>query len=214
MDSEHIFQASAVERRAFADLLESLDAGQLSTQSLCGRWDVKTVGAHLASALAPSTKLLLTALLRSGFNAHRANDRVARQAARLPVAHIVKELRTRAESRFTPPVVGPPGPLTDVLVHTGDVRIPLGLDHDPAAPHVLAALTFVTQGRPIGIVRRGRLVGLQLVAEDLGWSWGTGPRLAGRGIDILMAVCGRSATVARLTGPGVETLTARLGPSP
>lgn len=138
---------------------------------------------------------------------------VARQAARQPVAHIVKELRTHADSQFTPPVVGPAGPLTDVPVHTGDVRIPLGLNHHPAASHLFAALEFVTHGRPIGFVRRGRSVGLQLVADDLEWSWGAGPRLAGRGIDLLMAVCGRSATLARPTGPGVETLTVRVGPS-
>lgn len=83
VDTDAILAASAVERRAVADLLDSLDK-QLRTPSRCAGWDVRSVAAHLASAIT--------------------------------------------------------APLTDALVHAGDMRIPLGLPHDPAADPVQISL--------------------------------------------------------------------------
>ncbi|HEU0101633.1 MAG TPA: maleylpyruvate isomerase family mycothiol-dependent enzyme [Mycobacteriales bacterium] len=203
MDADTVFAASAAGRRALADLLDTLDEGQLATPSLCGLWDVRTVAAHLCAAVTPSPVGFVLALLKSGGRPHRANDAYARTVAQRPFPELVQQLRQHAGSRFSPPVVGPRGPLTDVLVHTGDITVPLGLAYDPPAGHVRIALDFVTAGRPIGFVPRGRLAGLELVADDLGWSWGSGPRVSGRGVDLLMAACGRSALVPALTGPGV-----------
>lgn len=210
MAPEDVFAAAALERRAVADLLADLDEHQLATPSLCAGWDVRTVAAHLAGAVAPSPRTFLVAVLRSAGNLHRANDIAARREARRPVADLVATLRSNADSRFAPPVTGPRGPLTDVLVHAGDMRLPLGLPHEPAAAHVRFALDFVTRGRPIGFVRRGRLKALRLAADDLAWSAGDGAPLSGRGIDLLMAACGRAAVLGRLGGPGVEILRRRL----
>lgn len=205
-----MFAASAVERRAVADLVEGLDAGQLGTASFCAGWSVRVVAGHLAAAVEPSKRGFVAALARSRGNLHRANDLTARAAAGRPARDLVATLRAHADNRFAPPVVGPRGPLTDVLVHAGDMRLPLGLPHDPAGGHVRLALQFVTRGRPVGFVPRGRLAGLQLVAEDLGWSAGSGPEVTGRGIDVLMAVCGRTALLPALRGAGVAVLASRI----
>ena len=210
VDAAAVFAASAVERRAVADLVEGLDEAQLATPSLCAGWDVRTVAAHLASAVAPGTGPFLRALVRGGFRPHRVNDVAAREWARRPVPELVAHLREHADSRYSPPVTGPRAPLTDVLVHAGDLRLPLGLPHDPAPDGVGAALDFVTGGRPVGFVRRGTLARLALDAEDLGRRWGTGERVTGRGIDLLVAACGRAAVLDRLTGPGVAQLAGRL----
>lgn len=194
-----------------ADLLDGLDESQLGTASLCAGWDVRTVAAHLASAVTPSKVGFVVAVLRARGNAHRANDAVARQVARQPVAQIVQTLRDHADSRFAPPVVGARGPLTDVLVHAGDIRVPLGLPHAPSPDHVRLALEFVTQGRPVGFVPRGRLADITLAPDDVDWSWGEGALLTGAGIDLLMAACGRRAVLTRLAGPGRELLRRRLG---
>ncbi len=207
---DDVFAASAAERRALADTLDRLDDAQLATPSLCGGWDVRTVAAHLASAVLPSKGAFLVALLRSGFRPHVANDHEARRVAARPFPEVVHALRANADSRFAPPVVGARGPLTDALVHGADVCVPLGLPHHPAGDHVRLALDFVTSGRPVGFVPRGRLLGLELVADDLGWSWGAGDRVAGRGIDVLAAACGRTAVLDRLLGPGCTPLRRRL----
>jgi uncharacterized protein (TIGR03083 family) len=210
MDTEAIFAASAAERRTFADVLAGLDTAQLATPSLCGGWDIATVGAHLACAITTRLPVFMVAMLRNGFNFDRANDWTARQAAKRPVATTVDVLRRNAESRFVPPGAGPRAPLTDVLVHLGDICRPLGLPHDPPRAHVVTALEFLTGPRPVGFVQRGSLSGLQLVAEDAGVELGSGEPLRGSGVDLMMAVCGRTQALDLLAGPGVATLRARL----
>jgi hypothetical protein len=93
------------------------------------------------------------------------------------------------------------------------MRLPLALAYDPGRCAVRTALDFVTTGRPIGFVSRGRLHGLRLVATDLDWSWGAGPSTSGRGIDLLMAACGRAPVMDRLHGPGADQLCQRSGGS-
>ena len=164
VDRDLVFAATERERRAVADLLAGLDAAQLARPSLCAGWDVRTVAAHLAAALTGADARFVLAVLRARGDLHRANDALARGGARRPVGDLVAPLQGSAGRRVSPPVVGPRGPLTDVLVHGGDMRVPLGLPHDPAADGVRAALQFVTGGRPVGFVPRGRLAGLRLVA--------------------------------------------------
>jgi len=208
-----VFPAVAAGRRSVADLLEGLDEQQLTSPSLCAGWDVRTVGAHLAGAAAPALGTFLVAVMRAGGRVHRANDAAAHRAARRPVAETVARLRQHADNRSAPPVTGPRAPLTDVLVHEGDIRLPLGLAYDPDAAAVRTALEFVTTGRPVGFVPRGRLTGLRLVATNLDWSWGSGPETSGLGVDLLMAACGRTAALPQLEGPGSRLLRERLGGS-
>lgn len=210
--TEAVFAATARYRRSFADLVETLNGAQLATPSLCSGWDVRTVAGHLASAAAaPSVLALVVALVRARGSLDRMVDREARRAATRPVPELVAMLREHAQSRIAPPVVGPRGPMTDVLVHTADVLIPLGIPHDPDPADVGRALDFVTGGRAPGFVTRGRLDGLRLVAVDAGFARGEGAEITGRGIDVLVAACGRPAALERVSGPGVAVLRSRLG---
>jgi uncharacterized protein (TIGR03083 family) len=210
MDNEAVFAASAAQRRVFIDVLSGLDAQQLATPSLCAGWDVATVAAHLASAITTRISAFALAMVRSRGSFDRANDWTARQGARQGIDATIDVLRRNADSRFTPPGTGPRAPLTDVLVHTGDICRPLGLPHDPPGEPVLTALAFLTGGRPVGFVRRGTLAGLELVATDLDARFGSGQSVSGRGVDLMMAVCGRSTVLDDLSGPGVATLRQRL----
>jgi uncharacterized protein (TIGR03083 family) len=171
-----VFAASAGERRAVADLIDSLDDAQMDTASLCAGWSVRTVAGHLAAAVTPGSFTFVVELLRRRRRPHAANDAIARRYAARPVAELSAALRQHAESRFAPPGVGARGPLTDALVHGGDMRVPLGIPHTPHPEHVQPSLEFVTTGRPIGFVPRGALPGLRLVATDLDWAWGKGER--------------------------------------
>ncbi|MEN3269675.1 maleylpyruvate isomerase family mycothiol-dependent enzyme [Pseudonocardia sp.] len=210
VDSEAVFTASTRERVALANLIDSLHDDQLASPSLCSGWDIRTVAAHLAAAVSPSKWPFVLAMVRHRGDPNRANDTVARRLADQTADQLAATLRRYAGSRFAPPVVGPCGPLTDVLVHGGDMRIPLGLLHEPEGRHVRLALEFVTTGRPVGFVPKGRLDKLRLVCDDVKWSWGSGAAISGRGIDVLMAACGRSAVIDRLSGLGVAVLSERL----
>ena len=130
LDREFVFAAVADERRGIASLLDGLDAAQLATPSLCAGWDVKTVAAHAVSTATDGTSTFLRLALRRRSMA-RAIDELARRRAELPAAEIVASLRRCADRRIDPPLFGPLDPLADVLVHTGDIRIPLGLPSNP-----------------------------------------------------------------------------------
>lgn len=132
IDNERVFAAVADERRHIADLIDSLDNAQLATPSLCAGWDVKTVAAHLVSVFDDSFWVFMgTAARRRSMSG--AIDELARRRARLPAAEIADTLRRRAEHRLSPPLFGPTDPLADILVHGGDMRIPLGLPFHPQA---------------------------------------------------------------------------------
>jgi len=209
MEREQIFAAVAAERRRIADLLETLDEEALATPSLCAGWDVKTVAAHLVSVFADSFWTFQRAAIRyGGFN--QAIDELARRRARTPATDIARTLRQRADHRLNPPVTGPLSGLTDVLVHGGDIQIPLGLPFRPDDEQVGWALDFLTGPRPLGFVPRGRLRGIALHSTDIGRSWGTGAEIHGPAALLMMAATGRVGVLGQLEGPGVAVLGKRL----
>lgn len=212
MADDAVFTITATERRALADDLDRLTAEQWAIPSLCAGWDVRTVAAHLVAALNPAAGPFLVAVIRSGGRLHRANDALAHREAARSTTELVAALRHHADARSSPPGTGARGPLTDVLVHAGDIRLPLGLPHSPAPDGVRSALDFVTAGRPLGFVPRGRLRGLRLVADDLHQAWGEGEPVVGHGVDLLMAACGRPSVLDRLRGEGAAAMAHRLAP--
>ncbi len=204
-----ILAMSARLRRQTADWLDTLDDAQLDHPSLCGRWRVRDVAGHLTAAVTLGNGALLRQVLRRRGNVHRANADLAVAEARRPATELAARLRDHADTPFAPPVVGARGPLTDLLVHDGDMRIPLGLSLRVEPEAATVALGFLTGSAP-GFVPRGRLRGLRLVASDLGAAWGDGAEIVGAARDLMMAVCGRRATLHRLSGPGAAVLASRV----
>jgi uncharacterized protein (TIGR03083 family) len=200
----------ADERRRVADLAETLTPGQLSTPSLCAGWTVRDVLGHLVAAVAAPRSWLLPTMIRSGFRLHVANSRLAqRMALRLP-AELAAALREHAESPSEPPIVGFPGQLTDLQVHGQDIRRPLGLPHALLPDRLRASLDFLTGGRAVGFVPKGRLAGLRLEASDIGWEWGAGAAVRGDAEPLMMALTGRAVALPELTGDGVRLLSGRV----
>lgn len=199
----------ADERRRLARLLGGLDAAQLATPSLCAGWDVKTVAAHVVSTVVDGTWAFLWLALRRGSMA-RAIDELARRRAQVPADEIVASLRRCADRRISPPLFGPLDPLADVLVHEGDVLIPLGLPFSPDPRSAALAMDFLTGPWPFGFVRLGLRRGITLRATDIRREWGTGAEVRGPIGALMMAISGRTALLDRLEGPGLELLRHRL----
>jgi uncharacterized protein (TIGR03083 family) len=209
VDRDFVFAAAADERRRLADLLEGLDAAQLATPSLCGGWDVKTVGAHIVSTVEDGTPAFLWRGLCRGSMA-RAIDELARHRGKLPPAEIVADLRRCADRPISPPLFGPLDPLADVLVHGGDVRIPLGQPFRPDPQLAALAMDFLTGPWPFGFVPLGRLRGISMRADDIGRVWGTGAEIRGPVAALMMAISGRDALLHQLSGPGLPQLRRRI----
>lgn len=209
VDRESVFAAVADERRDIATLLDGLDDEQLATSSLCAGWDVKTVAAHLVSVFSDSFWVFQGMALRRG-GVQRGIDELARRRARMPAAEIARLLREHADRRPSPPVTGPLSGLADVLAHSGDIRIPLGLPFDPEPQRAALALDFLTGPTPFGFVPRGRLRGIRLHAIDIDQAWGQGMEICGPVAVLMLGALGRAAVLPALEGRGVPILRRRL----
>jgi uncharacterized protein (TIGR03083 family) len=151
-EREQVFAAVADERRSIAALLDSLDPDQLATASLCSGWDVKTVAAHLVSDFADGFWGFIASGIRHA-SIDRGIDALARRRAQASAAEIAETLRSRADHRLSPSVTGPLSGLTDVFVHGADMRIPLGIPHQPNPVHVTRVLDFLTSPTQLGFSR-------------------------------------------------------------
>jgi uncharacterized protein (TIGR03083 family) len=208
VDRAEIHAATARERRRIADLIDDLD-DQLATPSLCAGWDVKTVGAHLVSVLAEGSLRVTWLGLRPG-GSDRAIDGAARRSAQLPASEIAARLRDLADRRYWRPPPQAPGLLAEVLVHGGDMRIPLELPFEPDPRLTVTALDFLTGPVPIGLVPLRRLRGIRCWANDIDRTWGKGAEIHGRAAELLMATVGRTAVLDALDGPGLALLRQRM----
>lgn len=195
------------ERRALADLAESLTDEQWDAPSLCEGWRVRDVVGHVNAVAKISFPGLIVGVVRNGLNADRyLADDGRRQGAR-PRAELIADLRANASSRALPPTIKPDDLFSDVLVHEQDIRRALGLRHQVDPGKVRFALDREKGNKMLGVAKR--VAGLRLVASDFDWSHGEGPEVCGPGEAILVAILGRRAALADLTGPGVETLASR-----
>jgi uncharacterized protein (TIGR03083 family) len=208
-DREQIFAAVANERRQIATLIDGLNDTQLATPSLCSGWAVKTVAAHLACSVTDGISVAMKSALRRGSLA-RAIDELARRRAQLPAGEIVTILHERADYPLSPPVFGPLAPFADILIHGGDIRIPLSLPFEPDPQQVATALDFLAGPWPFGFVPLGRLRGICLHDTDTDRSWGNGAEIRGPAAALMMAASGRTALLDKLDGPGLPLLRQRL----
>ena len=208
MRRDHIFAAISQERRDIADLIDDIDEAQLATPSLCTGWDVKTVGAHLVSLLAGGTFVAVRIGMTG--NSARAIDELARRGAQRPAAEIAATLRQLADRTYWRPPPQAPGLLAEVLCHSGDIRIPLGLPFEPEHALTATAMDFLTGPMPIGLVPLRRLRGIRWQATDTDRTWGEGPVIRGRAAELLMAAVGRTPVLDALDGPGLSVLRQRI----
>ena len=199
----------ATERLAVADLLEGLTDEQLATQSLCGKWTVKDIAAHLLVGPTSSFKDLAVAMLKSRGSFDATNERLVEQRRSLTQDELVALLRENADSHFSPPMLDWHAPLTDVLVHREDIVVPLGLPSDRPTEPWRQALDYLGTWQARTVFRR-RLPELTYAATDLEWSHGSGPVVSGPAAALGTVMCGRSAVLDRLSGPGTDTLAAWL----
>lgn len=214
MDTEETWKIIEAERRSLADLLEGLTPEQWEAPSLCAEWRVRDVAAHLSLVSEPPPAARVLALVvKAGGNFHRLNRDASRDRARWEPGDIVRSLRSHAASRKIPVVSNWQNVLFDVLVHGQDVAVPLGLERpmDPEAARVAADRVW-TMGWPFHAPRR--LAGLRLEATDTEWSVGQGDMVSGPIRAHLLALTGRPAALADLSGPGLPTLTERLAGAP
>ena len=200
----------AEERASLLETFEGLTAPQWEVPSLCGHWTVRQVLGHLVIAAAPPMRRFLGEAARARGSFDTANDRLARAEAERPIDQLLAGYRELVGARFAPPGIGPRGPLSDILLHSLDVRLPLGLPSDRPSERYLPSLEMLfTRRAMVGFVPKGRPP-VRWVAIDHAWSHGRGDEVQGTMADVTMAASGRGARVDALTGPGQPAVAAWL----
>jgi uncharacterized protein (TIGR03083 family) len=211
MDRDQVWQAIDAQRTSLTALLEDLSDDEWNRPSLCAGWTVRDVAAHLTlQQVGPGGALGMMFKWRGSLD--RTIHHVARlRAAALPTERIIAEIRGMVGSRRHNFGVTHLETLTDILVHSQDIAIPLGRRLDPPPNAAAVAATRVVSMRwppPLPSVRK--LAGFRLNATDTTWSAGDGPEVRAPMAALLLVCCGRLAALPQLSGNGAAALTARL----
>lgn len=198
MDSDTIWTHIDAQRAAFASILEALDESQWAAQSLCGEWTVREVAAHVTLAQVRFHEIFPDAV-RAGF---RPNVMIRDSARRRAVSEpdLVGALRRMLGSRRRAPFVSEKEPMIDILVHTQDVCVPLGIEHEPPVDAVAVAIerTLDLNNGPFRL--RAPLRDVRLVATDADFAHGDGREVRGTMRWLLMAAAGREVAHQHLSG--------------
>jgi uncharacterized protein (TIGR03083 family) len=192
-------EAVAAECQALAEVLSGLPSPSWDAPSLCAGWRVREVIAHLTMPARYSTPRFLAELVRARGNFHRMADRSARRDAALPTDDFVAALRGPRLQAWKPPGGGHQGALVHATIHGLDATTPLDLGRrvpEDRLRIVLAAITRPSSLRYFGV----DLSGVELRADDMGWSHGSGAPLSGAGQDLALLLCGRTLPAGRLHG--------------
>ena len=208
MASSDVWSMIAGERQALASDLGSLTDAQWETASLCDRWAVRDVLGHMTATAEMTPGKFFAGMIGSGFSITKLQDKEIQEQNEGTPADTL--------ARFTA-IVGstkhPPGPvdswLGETLVHAEDIRRPLGIQHTYPPEAVTRTLDFYRKSNLI-VGGKKRAARLTMRATDTDWSAGSGPEVSGPAVSLMMAVTGRQAGLADLSGDGVATLRERM----
>lgn len=195
------------ERAALATDLDALTDEQWSTPSLCSEWTVRDVLAHMTATAKISPAQFFSKMIGSGFSFKKMQAKdITAEKSTSPAETLA---RFKAEVKSSK---HPPGPtyswLGEAVVHSEDIRRPLGIRHQYPTDAVAQVASFY-KGSNLVIGAKKRIAGLKLQATDADWSNGDGPEVSGPIVALLVAMAGRKAAIDDLSGEGVTTLRSR-----
>jgi uncharacterized protein (TIGR03083 family) len=196
------------ERVALIADLEPLTDAQWSTPSLCAGWTVRDVLAHMTTTAKMTPGRFFGRLAGTGFRFNAMNAKGVREEQGATPADALAGFKAQLDR-----TTAPPGPLdamvAEIVIHSQDIRRPLGIAHAYQPDALTLVGDFVIKGNLL-LGGKRRATGLTLTATDVDWSRGTGPEVQGPLASIILALTGRRAGLSDLTGDGLATLTARV----
>ncbi len=154
-----------------ADLLASAPAETWDAPSLCEKWQVRHVVAHVTMPARLTPAQFGAGMAAAGGDFTVLSDTVAARDASLPLADQLDALRSPLLHAWQPPG-GAAGALNHAVIHSLDVTV--ALDRPRVAPGeaVVAVLDQLTAAN--GALFGVDLTGVRLEATDTDWSWGSG----------------------------------------
>jgi uncharacterized protein (TIGR03083 family) len=155
-----------------ADLLAAAAVDSWDAPSLCEKWLVRHVVAHLTMPARLTPEQFGAEMAAAGGDFTVLSDTVAERDASLPLVDLLDQLRSSRLHAWQPPGGGAAGALSHAVIHSLDVTI--AVDRPAVAPHeaLIAVLDQLTaaNGSWFGV----DLTDVRLEASDGDWGWGTG----------------------------------------
>jgi uncharacterized protein (TIGR03083 family) len=196
------------ERADLAAFLATLPPRQWEAPTLCTRWRVRDVVAHIISYDELDARRLLADVVHGRFRPSRVNAlTLARYNTHSP-DQLLTLLTARLQPRGLSAALGGRVALTETLIHHQDIRRALGQPRAIPPERLLPALRTALIAPDIGSIWHIR--GVRLVATDLAFSAGVGPEAQGAAEALLMTIAGRRGVVSELSGPGQRKLARRI----
>jgi uncharacterized protein (TIGR03083 family) len=173
-----------------ADLLTATAPDAWDAPSLCEKWQVRHVVAHVTMPARLTPEQFGAEMAAAGGDFTVLSDAVAARDAALPVADLLAQLRSPGLHAWQPPGGGAAGALSHAVIHSLDVTV--ALDRPAVAPPeaVTAVLDQLTAAR--GTFFGVDLTGVRLEAADTGWSWGSGQLVRADGGSLVALLSGRA----------------------
>ena len=196
------------ERTDLLALLRDLTDEQWNAQSLCTKWRVRDVAAHIVSYDELSTMTTVGTFIRGGLRVSGVNAVALHRYDDLEPPAIIDLLARNLRPSGLPKGFGGGIALTDGTIHHQDIRRALNLPRT-IPDHRLSPVLDFALGAPT-LPAKKNVKGLALIATDIDWSTGTGQEVTGPGEALLMAIAGRPDALDELSGAGLTTLTQRV----
>jgi uncharacterized protein (TIGR03083 family) len=183
-----------------ADLLAAADVEVWDAPSLCEKWLVRHVVAHVTMPARLTPEQFGAEMAASGGDFTVLSETVAARDATLPLADLLDQLRSPRLHAWQPPGGGAVGALSHAVIHSLDVTV--ALDRPAVAPTeaVIAVLDqlIAAGGTWFGI----DLTDVLLEATDTAWSWGSGRLVRADSGSLLALLSGRALPDGRVLPRG------------
>ncbi len=189
----------AAEYEALGALLESADARVWDAPSLCEGWRTREVVAHMTMPARYTVPQFMTELEAAGGDFTRLSNTVAARDGALPVATLLAGLRSDVLHGWEPPGGGVEGALTHCVIHCLDVIEAVPLARQLPAERIARVLGIVAAA-DTPTVFGVDLHDVELRADDLDWSSGSGALVTGPAQALALVACGRLLPPGRLRG--------------
>jgi uncharacterized protein (TIGR03083 family) len=190
----------AAQRAELASVLGELAPSEWDRPTLCAGWRVREVVAHITMPFRYSRGRFALELARSGGRFNAMSDRVARRdAAAMSAADLTAAVKSNTGHPWKPPGGGFTGALAHDLIHGRDITVPLGLDGPVPEERLRLVLPESPADRSVRFFGVD-LDGIELRAQDMDWTLGSGTPLTGAAPDLLLVLCGRTVPAGRLAG--------------
>jgi uncharacterized protein (TIGR03083 family) len=206
---DQLWALAHAERAVLAEDLSGLSDEQWRHATLCGKWDVEEVVAHLIAGASLSQWKWLRSMAAARFRPAVHNQRRLAEHHGSTPAETLARFRAIVDSTVAPSA-HTPAYLGEVVVHAQDIRRPLGLARTPSIDALTPVAEFFAR-RNFTVPSQSHIADLELRADDGPFAAGRGALVTGPTLALVMSMAGRQAYLEELDGPGVQLLRTRIG---